>query len=73
MSEVVKAETGEKVVKLSDTVDFIASYPKDYAGQQYMKAGKTYKIHRMHAERLADKGLGKFEGYEAKVKKVKGE
>lgn len=55
-----KAEAGEKVIKLSDVVKFTASYPKDFKGKKYMTEGKAYMLHRMHAERLVKKGLGKI-------------
>ena len=55
-----KAEEGDKIVKLSDTVNFTASYPKDFKGKKYMTEGKVYKVHRLHAERLTKKGVGKI-------------
>lgn len=64
MADIVKAdiEAGDKVVKLSDKVNFKADYPKEFKGEQYMQHGKVYKgLHRLHAERLADKGIGKIQ------------
>lgn len=55
-----KAAEGEKVVKLSDTVNFTASYPKDFKGKRYMIEGKVYRLHKLHAERLEKKGAGKI-------------
>lgn len=55
-----KADKGDQIVKLSDVVNFKSSYPKDFAGKKYMKAGKIYKLHRLHAERLVKKGLGEI-------------
>ena len=55
-----KAAEGDKIVKLSDTVNFTASYPKDFKGKKYLKEERTYKLHRLHAERLIKKGFGKI-------------
>lgn len=55
-----KAEEGEQIVRLSDTVNFTASYPKEFKGKRYMTEGKVYKLHRLHAERLVKKGVGKI-------------
>lgn len=60
MATIKKAEEGDKIVKLSDTVNFTASYPKDFKGKKYMTEGKIYKVHRLHAERLEKKGVGKI-------------
>ena len=45
--------------KLDDMVSFTANYPKDYKGAKHMVEGKTYKVHKLHAERLELRGLGK--------------
>lgn len=67
MADIVKADTeaGDKVVKLSDKVNFKVDYPKEYKGNQYMKNGVVYKgLHRLHAERLKEKGIGKIQEIE---------
>ncbi len=60
MAEEKKLAPSDKVVKLSDTVEFNTAYPKEFKGKKYMKEGKTYKVHRLHAERLEKKGIGKI-------------
>lgn len=60
MAEEKKAAAGEKIVKLSDVVNFTASYPKGFEGKKFMKEDKVYRLHRMHAERLVKKGFGKI-------------
>lgn len=60
MANIKKAEEGEQIVRLSDTVNFTASYPKEFKGKKYMTDGKVYKLHRLHAERLVKKGVGKI-------------
>lgn len=55
-----KADKADQIVKLSDVVNFTVSYPKDFKGKRYMKEGKVYPLHRLHAQRLEKKGLGKI-------------
>lgn len=61
MSEIVKAVPGDTIVKVTDKVKFKAAYPKDFKGTKYMKEGKVYIVHPLHAERLEKKGLGKVQ------------
>lgn len=64
MADIVKADTeaGDKVVKLSDIVNFKVSYDKDFKGTKYLKDGTIQKgLHRLHAERLEKKGIGKIQ------------
>lgn len=46
---------------LKDLVSFECKYPADYKGKKHLKEG-THKIHRMTAERLQTKKLGKILG-----------
>lgn len=67
MADIVKAdiEKGDKIVKLSDIVNFKVDYPKEFKGEQYLKQGKVVKgLHRLHATRLEKKGIGKIQEIE---------
>lgn len=52
-------EAGDKIIKLSDTVKFKAGKAPENV-KQYMPVDKVYTLHRLHAERLEKKGLGKI-------------
>lgn len=61
MADIKKAAEGDKIVKLTDVVNFKAGVDKDFKGIKYMADGKVYKVHRLHGERLEKKGLGKIQ------------
>lgn len=46
---------------LKDLVSFECKYPEGYKGKKHLKEGK-HKIHRMTAERLQTKRIGKIVG-----------
>jgi len=45
--------------KLKDKVTFVATYPKDYKGKKHLVDNKEYSLHKLHAQRLEAKGIGK--------------
>ncbi len=46
---------------LKDVVTFVCEYPSDYKGRKHLKEG-THKVHRLTAERLQTKRIGKIVG-----------
>lgn len=56
-SKVVSAE-GEH--KFSDVVKFKVAYEKDFKGKKHLKEGSIHTLHKLHAQRLEAKGIGKI-------------
>lgn len=62
-----KSESPEKASKVipegehkfSDIVTFKVQYEKDFKGKKHLAEGSTHKLHKLHADRLASKGIGK--------------
>jgi hypothetical protein len=54
------SESTEKIYKHTDTVLFIAEYPKNFTKKKHLKDGVKYKLHILHADRLEAKGIGKI-------------
>ena len=55
-------QEGGKIYKMNDKVTFVAKYPSNYAAKKvkHLEDGKSYELHRLHAERLEKKGIGKI-------------
>lgn len=58
-------EVASKVIqagnhKFSDVVNFLVEYAKDYKGKKHLVAGTKHKLHKLTAERLEAKGVGKI-------------
>lgn len=57
----VKTANGEELANTTgNIVNFKTEYAKEFKGTKYMKEGKIYKLHVIHAEKLEDKGIGKI-------------
>lgn len=50
----------DRIVKLSDTVNFQVAYTKEFKGKKHLEDGKVVTLHRLVAERLEKKGIGKI-------------
>jgi hypothetical protein len=50
----------EGTYHFEDMVKFKASYPESWKKKKHLKDGKVYDLHRLHAERLAFKGIGEI-------------
>lgn len=57
-----RTNTGEELLNTKgNIVNFKTEYSKEFAGTKYMKEGKIYKLHVLHAEKLEEKGIGKIQ------------
>ena len=45
--------------KFSDMVTFTVRYSKDFKGKKHLKESSKHKLHKLHADRLEAKGIGK--------------
>lgn len=58
----VKQANGEELLNTTgNIVNFKCEYAKEFKGAKYMKEGKIYKLHVLHAEKLEEKGIGKIQ------------
>ena len=45
--------------KFSDIVTFTVQYSEKFKGKKHLVEGSKHKLHKLHADRLAAKGIGK--------------
>lgn len=58
----IKQANGEELLNTTgNVVNFKCEHEKDFKGTKYMKDGKIYKLHIIHAEKLEAKGIGKVQ------------
>lgn len=46
--------------KLNEKVTFIVEYGKDFKGNKHLIQGSKHVLHKLHAQRLEAKGIGKI-------------